>query len=180
MKVQMMSLCDFELMDYNIYWQELNKIATLNYYEWYDSYYAEYKDVYPSAESLAQSWHNAGHGNDPQILDIIVCINIDNLELLGMCSLEYDELEPNCQNIDTSKIYLTNLLIIPSYRTQGIAKLIIEHTRNWVISERPELDKLYLNCQKKLIEYYSKQGWILNNEIIPDDEEWIEMYYPIN
>ena len=89
-----------------------------------------------------------------------------------MCSLKYDELEPNCQNIDTSKIYLTDLLILPSYRSQGIAKLIIEHTRNWVMSERPEVDKLYLHCQKKLIECYLKQGWILNNDTI-SDEEWI-------
>jgi len=160
------------------YNKELAKMAEMNYQEWYDTFYCDHLDVYPSATSMAAMWDKAGLGQDYQILDIIVCFDTDSLAMLGMCALEYNELEPRCQNINPDKIYLTNLLVIPSARSQGIAAHIIKYCINWLQNSRPELTRLYLNCQQKIMPYYLKQGWILS-ETGTGLFDWYEMYYQI-
>ena len=86
-------------------------MAEMNYREWYASFYCDHLDVYPSAQSLSALWHKSSLGQDHQVLDVLVCVSMDNLEVLGMCALEYNELDPRCQNINHDKIYLTNLLV---------------------------------------------------------------------
>ncbi len=161
----------------NKYYEELSAIAKLNYHEWYDSFYKDHIDVYKSSESLVEIWHNASQGNDPQILDVIVCINQNNLDVLGMCALEYNELEPHCppENINTSKIYLTNLLVHPGARSQGIACKLIQYCREWLQMHRPDLAAMYLNCQEKLVNFYIQRGWKLSDTEtgLPD---WYEMF----
>lgn len=157
------------------YNQEVAKMAKMNYREWYD-YYSTHLDVYPSAESMADMWHKASLGQDYQVLDVIVCIDPDNLDILGMCALEYNELEPRCQNINPDKIYLTNLLVIPSARSQGIAAGLIRYCSNWIQNHMPELSRIYLNCQQKIMPYYLKRGWQLSGTETGLDD-WYEMYY---
>ena len=159
----------------DMYSMELGKMADMNYQEWYDAYYSAHVDVYPSAKSLSEIWHDSSQGNNRQILDIIVCVNLDNLAVLGMCALEYNELEPRCANIDTSKIFLTNLLVIPSARSYGIAAKLIQYCCGWLLERRPELLRLYLNCQQKLIPYYLKRGWQLS-DTTTGLEDWYEMF----
>ena len=158
------------------YNQELAKMAEMNYQEWYDSFYCDHLDVYPSAKSMADIWHNAALGQDHQILDVIVCVSTDNLDVLGMCALEYNELEPRCQNINPDKIYLTNLLVIPSARSHGVGAGLIQYCSYWLQNRRPELTHLYLNCQQKIMPYYLKHGWQLSDTEtgLPD---WTEMYF---
>ena len=189
------------------YTRELGEMADMNYREWYDAYYSAHLDVYPSAKSLSEIWHNASQrkdtvqtglitqsdatafslnshppgvglelsGNGLRILDVIVCVNLDNLGVLGMCALEYNELDPHCTNIDTSKIYLTNLLVIPSARSHGIAAKLIQYCCEWLLDRQPELPRLYLNCQQKLIPYYIKRGWQLS-DTATGLEDWYEMF----
>jgi len=155
------------------YYHELAKMAEMNYQEWYD-YYSSHLDVYPSAENMADMWHQAAQGHDYQILDIIVCVDLSNLDVLGMCALEYNELQPRCQHINPDKIYLTNLLVIPSARSQGIAAKLINYCQEWVSVKRPELNRLYLNCQDKLLAFYLNRGWLLS-ETESGLDDWYEM-----
>lgn len=156
------------------YYLELTKMAEMNYQEWYH-YYSTHLNVYPSAESMAELWHQAGQGNDIQMLDVIVCVDPSNLDVLGMCALEYNELQPRCKNIDMNKIYLTNLLVIPSARSQGIAVKLIDYCQGWVAAKRPELNRLYLNCQPKLLAFYLNRGWE-RSETETGLADWYEMF----
>jgi len=157
-------------------YEELGKMAEMNYQEWYDSFYCDHLDAYPSAQSMAKLWHNASLGQDYQVLDIVVCIDLDNLDIVGMCALEYNELEPRCQNINPNKIYLTNLLVIPSARSQGIAANLIQFCSDWVQTYRPEMTRLYLNCQQKIMPYYLERGWQLS-DTETGLSDWYELYY---
>ena len=58
------------------YNQELCKIAEINYWEWYDSFYSGHLDVYPSSASLAALWHNAAVGQVHQVLDVLLTMNL--------------------------------------------------------------------------------------------------------
>ena len=104
-------------------------------------------------------------------------------------NLELDERDPFCthvilklnkNSIGTGRIDLAKegkigrLAILPSFRKQGYGKLILRALEN--IGRKNGLDSVWLNAQKKSVNFYFKYNYIIiSNEFLEADLVHVKM-----
>jgi GNAT superfamily N-acetyltransferase len=137
-------------------------MSILTYNLWYDKYYKYNLDKYPSWTNLYKlfmSIANNTHNNDIDNTYYNCYVYIDNNNIVGFISLNYNDFDIFESDIDNiNSLWLTDLFVWPNYRNRGISTLLINHVIN--IAEDKNID-LYLACEDALIHYYNKYGFCI-------------------
>ena len=111
---------------------------------WYENYYSYNLDEFPNWQKL----HEYNMNKCTNIDSSFVIVH-DN-HLIGY--IIFEELLTN----NNKELWMNDLFVWPEWRSKGIATMLIKHV---IDITKTMCKKIYLSCEKKLINFYLNKGW---------------------
>ena len=146
---------------------------------WYESYYKDHTNLYPSWKTLFQIYMNIATGYSGGKYTHGFCA-IHNGTIIGYVSFNHADFNIYTDTEkDDNALWMTDVFVWPEWRSKGIASKMVEHAFR-VAEEMNE--PLHLACEKHLIGFYVKKGWkLLHTPYTNLTDHWTVMVrYPAN
>lgn len=155
---------------------QITNIAYLTFNQWFDTYYKDYPKEYPNGDHIADNFIKVAYGlHADNIHDGFVYIDTSTNTIAGIITLNRDELAPSKSDM---YMCINNVFVLPEYRGQGIAKLLVNFLMTRVKTSYSHLRQINLFCEKHLIPFYKSLGWdLLHNPPTPRLKYWYEMVW---
>jgi GNAT superfamily N-acetyltransferase len=144
-------------LGYETYSKDIEYMCKQTYELWYETYYKPQKDKYPSWETLYDIYMKLANNIETHKY-IHGFVAIENNHIVGYCSMNYNDfiIKDSSKNIYT--LWLSDVFVWPEYRSQGIAKNLIEIVKKTAIEMG---EQIYLACEDELIKFYENKEWKL-------------------
>lgn len=153
---------------------QITNIAHLTFNQWFDTYYKDHPAEYPNAEHIADNFIKVAYGlHADNIHEGFVYIDMNTNTIAGIITLNRDDLAPIKSDM---YMCINNVFVLPEYRGQGIAKLLVNFLMSRVKTSRAHIKQINLFCEKHLIPFYKSLGWQLLHDT-PRLKYWYEMIW---